>query len=66
MGNVTDYDKLVLETWTDGSIRPEEAVSKAASILISYLKLFQNMAGLAEEEESASLAGGIAFYARLS
>lgn len=51
VGNVTDYDKLVLETWTDGSIRPEEAVSKAASILISHLKLFQNMAGLAEEEE---------------
>ena len=51
VGNATDYDKLVLEIWTDGSIRPEEAVSKAASILISHLKLFQNMAGLAEEEE---------------
>jgi len=45
VGNATDYDKLVLEIWTDGSIRPEEAVSKAASILISHLKLFQNMAG---------------------
>ncbi len=51
VGNATDYDKLVLEIWTDGSIRPEEAVSKAASILISHLKLFQNMAGLTEEEE---------------
>ncbi|MGP1367465.1 MAG: DNA-directed RNA polymerase subunit alpha [Schwartzia sp. (in: firmicutes)] len=51
VGNVTDYDKLVLEVWTDGSLRPEEAVSKAASILISHLKLFQNMAGLTEEEE---------------
>ena len=51
VGNATDYDKLVLEIWTDGSIRPEEAVSKAASILISHLKLFQNMAGLIEEEE---------------
>ena len=53
VGNATDYDKLVLEIWTDGSIRPEEAVSKAASILISHLKLFQNMAGLTEEEEMA-------------
>jgi DNA-directed RNA polymerase subunit alpha len=51
VGNVTDYDKLTLEVWTDGSIRPEEAVSKSASILIAHLKLFQNMAGLPEEEE---------------
>ena len=51
VGNVTDYDKLVLEVWTDGSIRPEEALSKASTILISHLKLFQNMAGLAEEDE---------------
>lgn len=52
VGNVTDYDKLTLEVWTDGSIRPEEALSKAAGILIMHLKLFQNMAGMAEEEES--------------
>ena len=51
VGNVTDYDKLTLEVWTNGSIRPEEAISKAASILIMQLKLFQNMAGLTEEEE---------------
>ena len=51
VGNVTDYDKLTMEVWTDGSIRPEEAISKAASILIMHLKLFQNMAGLTEEEE---------------
>ncbi len=51
VGNVTDYDKLTMEVWTDGSIRPEEAISKAAGILIMHLKLFQNMAGLTEEEE---------------
>ncbi len=51
VGNVTDYDKLTLEVWTDGSIRPEDAVSKSASILIAHFKLFQNMAGLPEEEE---------------
>ena len=43
VGNVTDYDKLILEVWTDGSIRPEESVSRAAAILISHFKLFQNM-----------------------
>ncbi|MBQ9615801.1 MAG: DNA-directed RNA polymerase subunit alpha [Selenomonadaceae bacterium] len=56
VGNVTDYDKLILEVWTDGSLRPEEAVAKAAGILVMHLKLFQNMDGLPEEmeEEEAS------------
>ena len=51
VGNVTDYDKLTLEVWTDGSMRPEEAVSKAASIMIAHLRLFQNMAGVPQEDE---------------
>lgn len=49
VGNVTDYDKLTLEVWTDGSIKPEEAVSKSASILITHLRLFQNMGGSVED-----------------
>ncbi len=51
VGNVTDYDKLILEVWTDGSLRPEEAVSKAAGILVMHLKLFQSMDGLPDEIE---------------
>ena len=53
VGNETDYDKLILEVWTDGSLRPEEAVSKAAGILVMHLKLFQSMDGLPEEIEEA-------------
>ncbi len=53
VGNVTDYDKLTLEVWTDGSIRPEEAVSKSASIMIAHLRLFQNMAGAPPEDDEA-------------
>jgi DNA-directed RNA polymerase, alpha subunit, bacterial and chloroplast-type len=53
VGNVTDYDKLTLEIWTDGSIRPEEAVSKAAGIMVAHLKLFQNIAGVADEDEAS-------------
>lgn len=45
VGNVTDYDKLTIEVWTDGSIRPDEAINKSAAILISYLRLFQNISG---------------------
>lgn len=52
VGNVTDYDKLTLELWTDGSMRPEEAVSKSASIMVAHLKLFQNLAGILPEEET--------------
>lgn len=51
VGNVTNYDKLTLEVWTDGSMCPEEAISKSASIMIAYLRLFQNMAGAPLEEE---------------
>ncbi|MBP2655360.1 MAG: DNA-directed polymerase subunit alpha [Firmicutes bacterium] len=53
VGNVTDYDKLTLEVWTNGSIRPEEAVSKAASVLVAHLKLFQNIAGSAIDDETS-------------
>ena len=56
VGNVTDYDKLILEVWTDGSIRPEEGVSRAAGILISHFKLFQNMAGIPEIEEEEEIS----------
>jgi DNA-directed RNA polymerase subunit alpha len=40
VGNVTDYDKLTLEVWTDGSIRPDEATSLSAKILSKHLALF--------------------------
>ena len=40
VGQQTDYDKLTLEVWTDGSIGPEEAVSNSARILSEYLKIF--------------------------
>ncbi|QSO48016.1 DNA-directed RNA polymerase subunit alpha [Alicyclobacillus mengziensis] len=40
VGQVTDYDKLTLEVWTDGSVTPEEAVSLGAKILTEHLLLF--------------------------
>ena len=43
VGNVTDYDKLTLEVWTNGALKPEEAVAKAANILVMHLKLFQGL-----------------------
>lgn len=40
VGQVTDYDKLSLEVWTNGSIRPDEATSLSAKILNDHLRLF--------------------------
>jgi len=46
VGEFTDYDKLILELWTDGSITPEKAISDASSILIKhfeYLVFFKDL-----------------------
>jgi DNA-directed RNA polymerase subunit alpha len=40
VGRVTDYDKLLLEVWTDGSITPQDALSTAAGILRDHLNIF--------------------------
>ena len=40
VGQITDYDRLVLELWTDGTIHPDEAVSLSAKILSDHFKLF--------------------------
>lgn len=45
VGQDADYDKVVMEVWTDGSIKPEEAISKSAHILVQHL---MPLAGLSE------------------
>jgi len=50
VGQITDYDKLMLEVWTNGSLRPQDAVAYAAKILKDQLSIFINF----EEEEEAS------------
>ncbi len=51
VGQITDYDKLILEVWTDGSLTPEEAVAHAAKILKDQLSIFVTFE---EEEEEMS------------
>ncbi|HEY8498161.1 MAG TPA: DNA-directed RNA polymerase subunit alpha [Limnochordales bacterium] len=43
VGQRTDFDRLVLELWTNGAIAPMEAVSTAAQILIQHLELFRDL-----------------------
>ncbi len=40
VGQRTDYNKLILEVWTNGSIRPDEATSLSAKIMVEHLRLF--------------------------
>jgi len=42
VGQMTDYDKLTLEVWTDGSVNPEDAVAYAAKIMKEQLSIFIN------------------------
>ena len=43
VGEVTDYDKLVIEVWTNGTITPQEALSQGASILMSDFAFFKEL-----------------------
>lgn len=51
VGQITDYDKLTIEVWTDGSIKPDEAVSLSAKILSEHLRLFMGLTEVASDVE---------------
>ena len=57
VGQSTNYDKLVLEIWTDGSISPENALSTSAKILIEHLRY---VAGISEETLTISMEKEVA------
>ena len=51
VGQITDYDKLTLEVWTDGTINAQEAVSLAARIMTEHLNLFVTLSQEAMDAE---------------
>ena len=57
VGQMTDYDKLVLEVWTNGAVSPQEAVSLAAELLGDHLRIFSAFEtkgeGVGAEEHAA-------------
>jgi DNA-directed RNA polymerase subunit alpha len=59
VGQITDYDKLNLEVWTDGSLNPEEAVAHAAKILKDQLSIFIIFEEEEEEEDLLALPNQI-------
>ena len=59
VGQMVDYDKLTIEVWTDGSLKPFEALSLAAKVMVGHLDLFidlsetaKNTQVMVEKEES--------------
>src|SRR5512138_1637575 len=53
LGQITDYDKLTLEVWTNGSVSPADAIGLAAKLLKDHMTIFINF----EEELEATAAG---------
>lgn len=51
VGQITDYDKLTMEIWTDGSVKPDDALAYAAKILKDQLTIFINFEEEAEAQE---------------
>lgn len=53
VGQITDYDKLTLEVWTDGSVKPQDGVAYASKILKDQLSIFINFDEDVEPQEEA-------------
>jgi DNA-directed RNA polymerase subunit alpha len=54
VGQMTDYDKLTLEIWTNGAVRPDDALAYAAKIIKEQLTIFVNFDEAEEEEQRRS------------
>lgn len=51
VGEATDYDKLIIEVWTNGTISPQEALSEGANIIINDFKYFRDLPNVSFVEE---------------
>ena len=65
VGQMTNYDKLILEVWTDGSVTPEDAIAYSAKILKDQLSVFINFDEAISAEQGGSSAGGSAINENL-
>jgi DNA-directed RNA polymerase subunit alpha len=54
VGQMTDYDKLILEVWTNGAVSPQEAISLASELLADHLRIFSAFETRIEEREEAA------------
>ena len=56
VGQMTDYDRLVLDIWTNGSITPDQSLREAANLLIEHLHKIQDRYGHLSAQHLAALA----------
>jgi len=59
IGGVTDYDRLILEIWTDGTIKPGDALSHAAQVLGQYSQTIANFSRPEQPAEIAAAGNGM-------
>jgi len=59
LGKITDYEKLVVEIWTDGSVGPDDALTRASTFLRDHFAPLTT--GAPEEDEEAEVASGEAY-----
>jgi DNA-directed RNA polymerase subunit alpha len=59
VGRVTDYDKLILEIWTDGSMTPEDALAYAAKSFKNHLSIFINLDESSADDKKQELQGQV-------
>src|SRR6478672_3901004 len=57
LGQMTDYDKLTLEVWTNGAVSPQDAIGYAAKLLKDHMSIFINFEELPESAEEVSERG---------
>lgn len=63
IGQATDFDRLLLEVWTDGTVKPGDALSHAAAVLVQYSQTIANFNRLAVEPEEQPAPSGLAIPA---
>ncbi len=63
IGQATDFDRLILEVWTNGTVRPMEALDIAARMLVHYNTTIANFNRLAAEPEAQPVANGLVITA---
>jgi DNA-directed RNA polymerase subunit alpha len=57
LGQMTDYDKLTLEVWTNGAVSPQDAIGYAAKLLKDHMSIFINFEEVPEQTEEISERG---------
>ena len=61
LGQMTDYEKLLLEVWTNGAISPQDAIALAAQLMMDHMQIFINFEEESTMEEVAASALGDSF-----